>query len=117
MTDSPRVKLPVPVLTAGFVHGTPTLLRALGDAIARHKVLASLSVIRSTYQGVKLVTEADAADDARADADAALDDHIRDWTDLAKMAQEVNARDAAIEVLAGMVARLLADATESETPS
>lgn len=110
-----QITLPTPVLTADFVErheglvGTAPLLRTLGEAIARQAVLGSLSAIRSTHQGVKLATETDAAEEARADADEALDTCIAEWDDLTRMAQEVNARDVAIEVLAGMVARLIAE--------
>lgn len=110
-----HITLPAPVLTADFVErhegteGVAPLLRALGEAIARDAVLGSLSVIRSTHQGVKLGTEIHAAEEARTDADEALDNHTAGWDELTKMAQEVQARDAAIEVLAGMVARLIAE--------
>lgn len=110
-----QITLPAPVLTADFVQrhegteGVAPLLRTLGEAIARDAVLGSLAAIRSTHQGVKLATETDATGEARADADEALDNHIAGWDDLAKMAHEVQARDAAIEVLAGMVARLIAE--------
>lgn len=113
MTD--QITLPTPVLTADFVarhegiEGVAPLLRTVGEAIARETVLASLSVIRSTHQGIKLGTEIQAAEEARADADEALDNHTAGWDELTKMAQEVQARDAAIEVLAGMVARLIAE--------
>lgn len=112
---SEHITLPTPVLTADFVQrhegtdGVAPLLRSLGDAIARDAVLASLSAIRSTHQGVKLGTEIHIAEEARADADEALDNHIAEWDDITKMAQEVNARDAAIEILAGMVASLIAE--------
>jgi thioredoxin-like negative regulator of GroEL len=110
-----QITLPAPVLTADFIQrhegteGVAPLLRTLGETIARQTVLESLSAIRSTHQGVKLATETDAAQEARADADEALDNHTAGWDDLAKMAHEVQARDAAIEVLAGMVARLIAE--------
>lgn len=110
-----QITLPATVLTADFVRrhegleGTAPLLRTLGEAIARQAVLGSLSAIRSTHQGIKLVTEINTAEEVRADADEALDACIAEWDDLTKMAQEVNARDVAIEVLAGMVARLIAE--------
>lgn len=110
-----QITLPAPVLTADFVQrhegteGVAPLLRTLGEAIARDAVLGSLSAIRSTHQGVKLGTEIHAAEEARADADEALDSHIAEWDDLTKLAQEVKARDAAIDVLAGMVAHLIAE--------
>jgi len=110
-----QIALPTPVLTADFVQrhegaeGVAPLLRTLGEAIAQDAVIGSLSAIRSTHQGVKLGTAMHAAEEARADADEALDNHIAEWDESAKMAQEVQARDAAIEVLAGMVARLIAE--------
>ncbi len=109
------ITLPAPVLTADFVarhegtEGVAPLLRTVGEAIARETVLASLSVIRSTHQGIKLGTEIEAAEEALADAEKALDDHIAEWDDLTKMAHELRGRDAAIAVLSGMVARLIAE--------
>lgn len=110
-----QITLPTPVLTADFVErhegteGVAPLLRTLGETIARQTVLESLATIRSTHQGAKLVTQIHAAEEARADADEILDNHIAEWDTTAKMAQEIQARDAAIEVLAGMVARLIAE--------
>lgn len=116
---SERISLPTPVLSAAFTdrrdtEGTSALLCALGEAIARQGVLDSLGLIRETFQGVKVVTELDAAEEARADADESLDQHIAEWDDLTKLAQEVKARDAAIEILSGMVARLIVEKPMSD---
>lgn len=109
-----RISLPAPLLSADFVErhegdDTAAALRALGEAIAREKALDSLALARDTHQGVKLVTARHEAEDARADADEALDARTAQWDDLTRMAHEVKARDAAIDVLAGMVARLLTE--------
>lgn len=112
---SEHITLPDPVLSDDFFRrhegddGTAPLLRVLGEAIAREGIINALALIRSTHQGVKVVTELHAAEEVRADADEALDQHIAEWDDLTKMAQEVKARDAAIEILSGMVARLIAE--------
>ncbi|MET8694741.1 hypothetical protein ABZV65_19610 [Streptomyces bauhiniae] len=108
------ITLPTPVLEAEFTRrqnadDTAALLGTLGDAIARQAVLESLALIRSTHQGASVVTEAAKAADAREDADNAHLDRTTELSEVHQMAQEIRARDTAIEILAGMVATLIAE--------
>lgn len=108
-----QISLPSPVLSHDFTQsrqGTARLeaMHKLGEAQARISVLDALALVTGTVHGANLATECTAAMDARDDAAADFEEHIKDLDPVAQWAQRDRASMTAVEIVAGMVARLIA---------
>jgi len=115
MTDTTaRLNLPAPILTDQFVEDTNAVIRAAGEAQARHAVVKALGLHGHDYQGIQLRDAELAAEDEEYATSEAMEERMAGWTQAEKNAQYDHASMAAVTVLAGMVARLLADAEKNQ---
>ncbi|MCU4750228.1 hypothetical protein [Streptomyces sp. G-5] len=115
--SEPEIQLPSPILDAAFRERTAPepdgdpYTAAMGQwahSYARWQVLQALSLVRETHDGVKIRDEELAAEDTWAAADEEFDRVVKEWGESSQLAQQVRLHDAAVTVLAGMVARLMA---------
>lgn len=114
MINRLEITLPTPVLSAEYVdrhEGSDhaTAMRQWAEATARHAVTQALSIIRESHQGASLATETDRAEEAMVAAEEAFEAQMAGFDQRVKDAQYARGRGAAIEILAGMVARLIAE--------
>lgn len=108
----PRIQLPQPILDTAFREqidpdGDPytSAMGKWAESYARWQVLQALLLVRETHDGVRIRDEELAAEDTWTEADEAFDRVVEGWGD--QTAQQVRLHDAAVTVLAGMVARLM----------
>jgi hypothetical protein len=81
----------------------------VGRAKARARVLDALALIRETHQGISVAEQQNAASDVLDDAEGAHEERIAELSEAGRNAERDRVQEATIDILAGMVARLLAE--------
>jgi hypothetical protein len=106
-----RIDLPAPVEAADLAEGRSAGLAAdvhtVADAKARARVLARLGMIRGTHCGIPVAAQQNEAADVFDDAEGAFEEQIAAYAEGVQVAQRDRVQEATIDILAGMVARLM----------
>jgi hypothetical protein len=113
MTATSHITLPTPVeandLAESRSEGLTADVHAVAEAKARARVLASLGMIRETHQGANVASQSNDATDTFDDVETAFEEQISAYADGVQDAQRDRVQEATIDILAGMVARLMAE--------